>query len=997
MKKIYLILALILLVNLFSACGANQTVENDIPVLDPMRYETLKSRGFLLYVGVLFDSDIKSAEDVEYLSRLSQAKNLGLRYFALDINEDIKYEGFNILFLDDSLLKSPSCENIIRLCLNFAEAGGFVYAENAFLPMYDKLTMADFKTSVLEEMPLFDEISFPSVPEDMREMQEILSDYMALYISYDDSLKENRLDYGYSLKNRKGLIPLSSFEGGILSAIAPTENGATLFLPDILPDKLARQNFDLKAVKTGVEYYSDSSLSAARLMESAFMAYAARATLGFSLERNPGTYTRPSISLILPIDMPVVRKGMQIDLISRANRLGLVPSYSVSDSIYLENGPFCVLSYLESKGSFSEFAESKLDLSGISGSRLRTEQDLFVLKLPKYLPDETPDISPLESAACFLSCTDFNGDRGPDFLFGNSRGDIMLSMGNMGTNGRYVLGPPFALKSEKFKALRVNGPSAPIAFDINFDGVLDIICGTGDGKVLWFEGFNGINFKPRGELLSIPEGGRIIPAIADLNSDRYPDILLSTESGKLLICFGKARGGFSEEFYEIDLPGYDNKRLSPLIYDINSDKLPDILLGTEDGYILKLIQNPDGSFSQAGYVESAGKNIFGDNRAYFGSYASPAISNLNFDLNPDIVVAGVCEDLAVPINTIPATYLNLIVKAASELKHRGYYVGLRPGLGTYSEAHDEIFSVDSFLGRIKSRFDYGDSAFGADVFGRQINIDNPEQSFSSVFQSKASWISSYCPSELPTNALALPFYFTRAGKPLLLVQNSAESIDDSLFASLSAKYDLPLKLNLDNTDADNIFTVLEQASEFKFENFYTSLMENQLVFALTAALNFELKVEGDAPVSGKETELLLIPQTLSNEDPLYLDSYSRAVGAVMTFSDSLRDKTFGTDADIYYRDGNKLYFSLNRAVRIFAQGEDYTESGHIVAVNLPCKFENTGSKLDVEFLESGYKELVYKGKVELLSYGWQKIQKDDYTYFFSDGSSNRLIIRPIGN
>ena len=88
------------------------------------------------------------------------------------------------------------------------------------------------------------------------------------------------------------------------------------------------------------------------------------------------------------------------------------------------------------------------------------------------------------------------------------------------------------------------------------------------------------------------------------------------------------------------------------------------------------------------------------------------------------------------------------------------------------------------------------------------------------------------------------------------MQNSAESIDGSLFASLSAKYDLPLKLNLDNTDADNIFTVLEQASEFKFENFYTSLMENQLVFALTAALNFELKVEGDAPVSGKETELL---------------------------------------------------------------------------------------------------------------------------------------------
>lgn len=993
MRKICLILSLILLINLFSACGAAPPAEADIPVLDPMRYETLKSRGFVLYAGVLFDSGTKAREDVEYLSRLSQAKNLGLEYFALDINEEISYADFNILFLDDSLLKSPNCEDIIRLCLSFAEAGGFVYAENAFLPVYDKLTGSDFGILPLKEMPSPDETSFPSVPEDMREMQEILSDFLALYASYDDSLKENRLDYGYSIKGGKELVPLSLFGGGMLSAVLTTESGATLFLPDIIPDKSARQNSELRALGTGLEYYSDSSFSAARIMESAFMAYAARSILGFSLERNLGVYTRPSISLTLPLDAATVRKGLQSELISRADRLGLVPSYSVADSSFVENGPFCVLSYLESMDSFCNFTGAGLDSSGISGSKLRTDQGLFMYKPSSPISDETAVTSPTSSSACFLSCTDLNGDNSPDFFFGNGLGDIMISMGSLGVDGRYSISSPFFIKSDRYEELTVAGPSAPIGYDINFDGIIDIVCGTGDGKVLWFEGYNGINFKPRGELLSIAEGGRVIPAIGDINSDRYPDILLSTESGKLLVYFGKPKGGFSEEFYELELPGYDNMRLSPFIYDINSDKLPDVLLGTEDGFVLKLIQNPEGSFSQAGFVESNLKNNFGDYRVYFGSCASPVVTDINFDGKPDIVAAGVCEDVAVPIKSIPTAYQNLIVRSVSELKNKGYYVGLRPSLGAYLSAQDEVLSVDNLLKKMRTRLVYGDSPFGADIFGRQINVLNPEQSFSSLAQSKASWISSYRTSETPSNALALPFYFTQTDRRILLVQNSAESIKDSLFTALSANYDLPLKLNFDNTAAGEVFTVLEQASEFKYENFYTSLMENQLVFALTAAMNFELRAEGDAPVSGKETELLLIPKIISNEDPLYSENYSRAVGAVMTFSDSFKGKSFGTDADIYYCDGNKLYFSLNRAVKIFVQ-EDDTDSSHIAAANLPCKIEKNASKLEIEFLEPGFKELVYKGEADLLSHGWRRVQKGDYSYFFSDNSSNRLIIRP---
>ena len=81
---------------------------------------------------------------------------------------------------------------------------------------------------------------------------------------------------------------------------------------------------------------------------------------------------------------------------------------------------------------------------------------------------------------------------------------------------------------------------------------------------------------------------------------------------------------------------------------------------------------------------------------------------------------------------------------------------------------------------------------------------------------------------------------------------SAESIDGSLF--VLRKVRLALKLNLDNTDADNIFTVLEQAWNLSLKT-SIPLSWKPAFSRADAALLLELKVEGDAPVS-RETEFL---------------------------------------------------------------------------------------------------------------------------------------------
>jgi hypothetical protein len=91
----------------------------------------------------------------------------------------------------------------------------------------------------------------------------------------------------------------------------------------------------------------------------------------------------------------------------------------------------------------------------------------------------------------------------------------------------------------------VSGFAYPLAYDLDHDGVLDLVVGDSDGHVWFFKGVGGLKYAPPVKITSLgkpihevgcPDGGEhdlgyVKVAIADWNCDGHPDLVMWTNNG----------------------------------------------------------------------------------------------------------------------------------------------------------------------------------------------------------------------------------------------------------------------------------------------------------------------------------------------------------------------------------------------------------------------------------------------------------------------------------
>jgi len=146
--------------------------------------------------------------------------------------------------------------------------------------------------------------------------------------------------------------------------------------------------------------------------------------------------------------------------------------------------------------------------------------------------------------------------------------------------------------------------SKAVFFDYNGDGLMDIIAGNyyyynavvlGASKLALYENvgtnthpsyrevttdYSGLSqYSLAGEMLGIN------PAFGDMDGDGRPDMMIGDATG--YIHFFKNAGGQVASFPSMTIADYDSIHVggnaAPLIYDVNGDSLPDLILGRQDG------------------------------------------------------------------------------------------------------------------------------------------------------------------------------------------------------------------------------------------------------------------------------------------------------------------------------------------------------------------------------------------------------------------------------
>jgi hypothetical protein len=184
-----------------------------------------------------------------------------------------------------------------------------------------------------------------------------------------------------------------------------------------------------------------------------------------------------------------------------------------------------------------------------------------------------------------IAVGDFNGD-GKEDLALLGAGTVSIALGN--GDGTF----------QKPVSYATGGTSSTFVAtgDFNGDGKLDLAVASGSGVSILFGGGDGTFGLP--QMHSVP--GALSLAVADLNGDGIPDIAVAgtttvNDNNVLSVLLGSGGGNFRPALI-LNVPGAPQ---SIAVADVNGDGNPDLVVGEDQFAVAVLAGNGSGQFQQA--------------------------------------------------------------------------------------------------------------------------------------------------------------------------------------------------------------------------------------------------------------------------------------------------------------------------------------------------------------------------------------------------------------
>jgi hypothetical protein len=217
---------------------------------------------------------------------------------------------------------------------------------------------------------------------------------------------------------------------------------------------------------------------------------------------------------------------------------------------------------------------------------------------------------------------DVNGDGYPDLVVANGEANsVSVLLGN--GDGTFQAAVPYSSGG-------VDAVSVAIA-DVDGDGHPDVVVanecsgGCGGGSVSVLLGNGDGTFRMAGTYYSGPGGNAGSVAVADVNNDGYPDLIVANYFW-VSVLLGNGDGTFQDAVPYVW--GGENTN-SVAVGDVNGDGRPDLVVGDFNGDTVSvLLGNGDGTFQAPATYSSGGYMAY-----------SVAIADVNGDGYADLAVA----------------------------------------------------------------------------------------------------------------------------------------------------------------------------------------------------------------------------------------------------------------------------------------------------------------------------------------------------------------------
>jgi uncharacterized repeat protein (TIGR01451 family) len=216
---------------------------------------------------------------------------------------------------------------------------------------------------------------------------------------------------------------------------------------------------------------------------------------------------------------------------------------------------------------------------------------------------------------------DLNGDGNADLAVSNQNAfsvSVLLGdgTGSFGQATQYPITGPFSPSSVKIADLNADGKADLVVGDSNYGGLIAVLLGDGTGSfgpaTTFSSGLNNVESL----------------AVADLNLDGHPDLVIGAGSPSVAVMLGDGTGGFGLPT-SYPLAGGFGVTFGVAVADLNGDGSPDLLA--------------TGGNSNVSVWLGDGSGVFGPSTLYsLGGGSSPsslATGDFNGDGRPDLVAA----------------------------------------------------------------------------------------------------------------------------------------------------------------------------------------------------------------------------------------------------------------------------------------------------------------------------------------------------------------------
>ena len=446
-------------------------------------------------------------------------------------------------------------------------------------------------------------------------------------------------------------------------------------------------DYSVNAFKEGEsgEPLAFTSVAAQTLLMSYYAEYVSFKKYGFAIERSFGSFaSNPAAWELHYEDISGIENKSLMDFASYCMENNQMPSFTLVRNPYKWFKRAESVSYLEYDNGFTH---DSYEGAYCSGEHI-VSGDKW-LELDSYEnTDSYFDDNPMYTKRAYPYPIDWNDDGKMDLICGSADGLIYYYEGRDDSGDNYEMSIGMNFTDESGNALSVGAYSSPSVFDINGDGRGEIISGSEDGVIRAYKSLkNEDNPKSMAFtfLRDVINTGMPDSMIATgfLNDDNIMDIAVGSRTGEMRVYYGYTIDG-RNTLYGDYIPVETNESwVSPCIYDGK------LYSGTAQGFVA--CYEFDGVvYKKTDYLRTHENSRRGDDRITIGMNSVPRFYDIDGDGDDDLLCGSLEYGMAYPIDSEYFPYKSELETQLGFCEDNGIYVGVHGMTHRYASPEQEM-------------------------------------------------------------------------------------------------------------------------------------------------------------------------------------------------------------------------------------------------------------------------------------------------------------------